>query len=85
MLGIDGMTVPHTFTRQESPMSAIVMCRVSGGVTGTREAPLKDRNGEVRRFATMAEAQAEARRLIEKQRAERYQTAYFQYWAEEMR
>jgi hypothetical protein len=31
---------------------AIVMCRVSGGVTGTRQAPLKDENGMLALKAT---------------------------------
>jgi hypothetical protein len=64
-------------------MSAIVMCRVSGGVTGTREAPLKGRDGQVRRFDTLAEADAEARRLRDQMRNDPYRTATFQYWAEE--
>lgn len=39
-----------------------VLCRVTGGVTGTRESFLKS-NGKVKTFATREEAQAEATRL----------------------
>lgn len=63
-----------------TPRAAIVMCRVSGGVTGTREAPLKDKNGQVRWFDSLADAEAEARRLRE---ARRTSTTDFHYWAEE--
>jgi hypothetical protein len=59
-----------------------VMCRVSGGVTGTRTALLKQ-NGTVRQFESMAEAEAEAKRLSDAANADRYRTAYFQYWAVE--
>jgi hypothetical protein len=65
-------------------MSAIVMCRVSGGITGTREAPLR-RDGQVRYFETLAEAEAEVRRLCAAQRDDLYEAANFQYWAEEVR
>ena len=42
-----------------------ILCRVQGGVTDTREAPLRDANGKVQHFATQeeAEAGAEAARL----------------------
>lgn len=40
-----------------------VWCRVSGGVTGTREAWLKDSSGDEKRF-TQSEAEAEAERLM---------------------
>jgi hypothetical protein len=64
---------------------AYVMCRVSGRVTGTRQALLKS-NGEVKVFPTFADAEAEARRLTEEVRADRYASAYgayYQYWAVE--
>ena len=42
-------------------------------------------NGETRRFATRAEAEAEAQRLNTAQNGDRYRTADFRYWAEESR
>lgn len=63
-------------------MSAIVMCRVSGGVTGTREAPLKQ-DGKVRHFDTLAEAKAEALALMERTQGNQYRTCDFRYWAVE--
>jgi hypothetical protein len=63
-------------------MRAVVMCRVSGGVTGTREALLKGKDGEVQYFESFEVAQAEARRLMESANGDRYRTATFQYWAE---
>lgn len=63
-------------------MSAfIVMCRVSGGITGTREAPLK-RDGAVIYFDTREKAETEARRLESKMDGSPYRTADFRYWAE---
>jgi len=59
-----------------------VRCRVSGGVTGTREAWLK-RDGQVAEFATHAEAEAEAQRLTTSMNGP-YRTADFRYWAEEL-
>ncbi len=59
----------------------IVMCRVSGGVTGTREAPLK-RLGQIAYFATREEAQLEAARLNTTMN-HTYSTADFRYWVEE--
>ena len=60
-----------------------VMCRVSGGVTGTREALLMDRDGEARGFATREEAEAEAKRLTDAVRAQDHgaSRASFRYWA----
>jgi len=55
----------------------MVMCRVSGGATGTREALLKA-NGVVRTFKTFEEAQAEATRLNNMPRP--YARASFLYW-----
>ncbi len=58
-------------------MTYAVWCRVSGGVTGTREAWMKDANGIVR-FATKDEAQTEADRL-NKQMNGPYSRASFRY------
>lgn len=60
-------------------MSYMVMCRVSGGVTGTREAALKA-DGEVRYFGTHAEAQAVATKLMAQTMGNPYRTADFSYW-----
>lgn len=60
----------------------IVMCRVAGGVTGTREAPLKSLPGTVKYFESEADAHAEAARLMTKNQGDRYRTADFRYWAE---
>jgi hypothetical protein len=70
-------------------MGYFVMCRVSGGVTGTREALLKE-NGVVVRFETREAAQAEVNRLMKqdddrRREAQRYgaHRADFGYWVEE--
>ena len=60
----------------------IVMCRVSGGVTGTRQAPLKQSDGEIRYFNTREEANTEADRL-NRTMNNQYSKADFSYWAEE--
>ena len=57
----------------------VVRCRVSGGMTGTRESVLQ-RDGVVQVFATEAEAQAKAAHLV-RQMNTAYSTAHFQYWA----
>ena len=59
----------------------IIRCRVSGGVTGTRESVVKGKDGNVVRFATREEAEqkaAEYRRSVG-----RYSTADFRYWVDE--
>jgi hypothetical protein len=61
-------------------MGWIVMCRVSGGMTGTREAPLKT-NGQVRYFDSHEAAAAEAARLMSTNHP--YSLADFRYWPEE--
>ncbi len=61
----------------------IVMCRVSGGVTGTREAQLKA-NGVPVFFDTRDAAQAKADDLLQKMNNNAYAVAYFQYWVEEL-
>jgi hypothetical protein len=58
----------------------IVRCSVRGGVTGHRESILKGEDGHPRRFATLAEAQAEAARL--RDTAPRNTPCMFHYWAE---
>lgn len=60
----------------------IVMCRVSGGATGTRESPLKS-NGAIKKFATIDEARAEAEKLTKTANSNPYRTADFYYWPEE--
>jgi hypothetical protein len=61
-------------------MKYVIKCRVSGGVTGTRESTVK-LNGEVRTFDTMEEAEAEVAQL--KEEMYKHSVACFQYWAEE--
>jgi hypothetical protein len=56
-----------------------VRCRVSGGVTGTREAWLK-RDGRVAEFETRAEATAEAAARNAEMNGP-HRTADFRYWA----
>lgn len=56
----------------------VVCCRVSGGVTGTRESLLK-RNGVVRVFETFGAATKEAARL-RSQMNNQHAVAFFQYW-----
>jgi pyruvate/oxaloacetate carboxyltransferase len=62
--------------------TAIVMCRVSGGMTGTREAMLKE-NGQTRYFESLEDAQKVAADLNAKMNGDKYRTADFRYWAEE--
>lgn len=59
----------------------LIMCRVSGGVTGTREAALKGRDGGVKYFESQEAAQAEASSLNSQPRP--YSTASFRYWVEQ--
>jgi len=56
----------------------VVRCRVSGGVTGTRESLLK-KNGEVQKFASFEEAEAEAKSLRNSMNHE-FSRAIFEYW-----
>lgn len=62
-------------------MAWIVRCRVSGGVTGTRESVLES-EGEVLRFPDGASAAAEAADMREKMNGPRSR-ATFEYWATE--
>ena len=66
---------------EEDGAEYVVRCRVSGGVTGTRESLLKA-NGVVQIFQTREAAETEARRLNEARAKDLYRTADFQYWAE---
>lgn len=67
-------------------MNYIVMCKVSGGVTGTREAPLK-RDGIVQYFDTRQEAQDTASKMNYAHEVTRefssVNRAEFHYWVEE--
>jgi len=54
-----------------------IMCRVSGGVTGTREALLKS-NGKVQEFETKEEAERRAAELNQKMNHQN-STAFFSY------
>lgn len=62
-------------------MTYYIRCRVSGGVTGTREALLK-RDGRVQTFASREDASNEAVRL-QREMNSPSATATFQYWVEE--
>jgi len=57
------MMTPTIEEANESGCRWRVWCRVSGGVTGTREAWLKNGNGVIEEFDTREEAQAVASRL----------------------
>jgi len=59
-----------------------VWCRVSGGMTGTREAWMKS-GGRVARFETLEAAEAEAAKHNKAMNASPYRTAYFSYRAME--
>jgi hypothetical protein len=56
-----------------------VMCRVSGGVTGTRQTLLKS-NGTVQTFDSRESAEAKAADLNKKMN-NAYSVADFRYWA----
>lgn len=59
-----------------------ILCRVSGGVTGTREGLLKDIDGAVKVFDTKTDAEMEARRLMATMN-HAFRTADFSYRAVE--
>jgi hypothetical protein len=61
-------------------MTYVIRCRVSGGVTGTRESTVK-LNGEVRTFDTKEQAETEAARLNKEMNSN--SAGYFRYWVEE--
>ncbi len=77
-----------TYTQRIKAMRAagergyLVMCRVTGGVTGTREAVLKA-NGQEQIFITREEAEAEAVRCTQESSRNPYATAYARYWVVE--
>ncbi len=56
----------------------IIRCRVSGGVTGTREATLKA-NGTVQYFASLEAAAGKAADLM-LQMNHKHSVANFEYW-----
>jgi len=64
------------------PTTYRVWCRVSGGVTGTRESRLHA-NGEPVTFPTLAAAEAEAARLNQRMN-HAYSVADFHYVAKEI-
>jgi len=68
-------------SEQSFENSYLVICRVSGGVTGTRIAPLK-KDGAVRVFASKSEAEAEAVRLSNERNSNPYRTCDYNYWVE---
>lgn len=59
-----------------------VMCMVTGGVTGTRMAVLRDAEGNEKVFTTFEEANTEADRLNRQMNGNPYRTAEFRYWPE---
>jgi hypothetical protein len=77
---IDKRRATTTTTAAADSNNWIVRCRVSGGVTGTRQSILKNSEGGVQYFASEDDARAEARRLMNDKSP--YSTAHFQYWAE---
>jgi len=58
----------------------IVMCEVSGGVTGHRVGPLRGGDGGQVLHFTEAEARERARQLNEDAAARPARTATFRYW-----
>lgn len=66
-------------TMRKGKMTYGVWCKVSGGVTGTREAWLKNADRKIKSFATYEEAQAEAARLMANVSC--YSRATFSYMA----
>lgn len=59
----------------------IIMCRVSGGVTGTRKAPFKSL-GEIQVFDSREEAEKRASALMQSANSPNL-LASFEYWVEE--
>jgi len=77
----DGQRVYVTVPEDDDAAPAgewVVMCRVSGGVTGTRTGTLK-RLGEVQYFPDEATAQATADRLLREMNSA-HATATYAYW-----
>lgn len=56
----------------------VVVCEVSGGVTGYRRGLLRDKTGQTKLFPTM---EAAATHALELERRPRYGTATFRYTA----
>lgn len=61
-------------------MSYVIICRVSGGITGTRESELKS-DGAIEVFETKELADLKAKELTNKMN-NAYSLARFQYWSE---
>lgn len=61
-------------------MLYVVRCRVSGGVTGTREGTLKGKDGKIVVFETREEAAAEAQLQLDS--LSPHVKAKFEYWPE---
>lgn len=59
-----------------------VMCRITGGTTGTRERELKTKDGVPERFTEREAAERRADELTHKACNNPYRTAEFRYWAE---
>lgn len=60
-------------------MSYIVMCRVSGGITGTREAPLKN-DGRIVYYDNKEEAQGVADELTDNRMSNPWRACDYRYW-----
>ncbi len=67
---------------QDSGATWIVMCKVSGGVTGTRQGPLKT-DGQIVKFETKDAAQQRADALL--RAVSPYNKATFSYWVAPVR
>jgi hypothetical protein len=67
---------------EEANMVWHVRCRVSGGVTGTREALLKE-DGDVWETQDFDRAVKRAADLNREMNGNLYRTAIFEYWPEE--
>ena len=74
--------MPHVVIHKGDGMKYAIWCRVSGGVTGTREAWLKSR-GIIRKFETLDEAQRVAAEYNVKFSNDPISKAYFSYTAKE--
>lgn len=62
----------------------IVACRVSGGITGTRQSVCKNDKGVIE-FDTREAAQAYADENMKRTQGSPHRTANFQYWVEPSR
>jgi hypothetical protein len=60
----------------------VIMCKVSGGVTGTRTGPMKNADGSILYFTDKDVAQTMADYYNEKMNGNLNQPAKFSYWVE---